>query len=325
MNWLERHLREFVFPSLKLFSSQKAAAAAGKAPYVHPTLGSLLKAKIYGYDTPERASFQVPANLEPMQGEIRPMKIKNNSLPGEVGLLFSVLKSMNLWKNLPSTVTCLASSTLRSDLNLVGSRSITMIDHRYNPSDHAHWYLKSCVKALRRRLKGTGNKAILLGRDVWLVSVLCERMGVPYVYDPRVSRQVADGPNMVNLLPGYCLKEGDILFDTGFAGSIHRAVSEVSDVHLGNLMMSAHNKDNQVFPNSGIARNYALFIEYLPKYFETGRNRGGEVVQHYADLPEFVEATLGTIWAWHNESPSEIISKSVGLPRRLQSYHYSYY
>lgn len=330
MNWLETHLREFVFPVLKLYARQKKNCnTQGKEwnneadPF---TLGTLLQRKLLQR---ENAILCPPKDqIVPVTSELRPRSFETR-IPVEAQLLSTALLSYGLMKDVTWQVDAILNAKpggrLPQKWALAGSRQLTQINRAYSVEDHAHWYLKTCVKTIRTRLKDTNKQVILLGRDVWLISVLCHKLGVPHVYDPRVSRNVATSEAMKGLLPEYCLREGDILFDTGFAGSIHRAVEDHSAMKLDNLMMSATHKENQIFPNSGIARNYALFFEYLPKYFKTGMTRDGEVVQYMADFPEFVEAAMGTIWAWHHESPAVMVSENPNSLARKRMSIWSYY
>ncbi len=317
MNWLETHLREFVFPMLKLYAKQKKDCHTQGSEWTNEnpvSLGSLLRTKL-GMGAQHDLKCPPREEIVPVVSEIRPGNL-GLDLPVEAKMLYTALSSYGLIKDVSWHV----NAILNPDLNaksptkwqLAGSRPLTKINLSYSNEDHAHWYLKTCVKSIRTRLKGSERQVVLLGRDVWMVSVLCHKHGIPHVYDPRISRGVAGSELMKGILPEYNLRKGDILFDTGFAGSIHKAVTNHSGMELENVMISAHSKDNQLFPNSGIARNYALFFEYLPKYFESGTTKDGEVVQYMADFTEFVEAAMGTIWAWHHESPSIMVSDGKG-------------
>jgi hypothetical protein len=101
--------------------------------------------------------------------------------------------------------------------------------------------------------------------------------------------------------------EDALVFDTGFAGSIHRALCRASGMELGNLMLSTSltnpdGKSCQIFPSHQGARAKALSIEYLPKYYRTGTVRDGEPVQFLSDLGEFLRAALLTVWIWKYKS-----------------------
>jgi hypothetical protein len=211
-----------------------------------------------------------------------------------------------------------------------------MSSHRgYSDLDIAHTIVKNSVKRLKE-LTVDGSKVLLLGRDVWLWAVIGEKMGLRYVYDPRVSRGVAaEHAEMKSILETLDVKNNDIVFDTGFSGTIHRHCQAASDsglrqegifgnrnwlnssdpftyaqkerVQLRNLMLSSGYKENQMFPNHGLARNRALFIEYLPKYYKTGFiDRTGRARQELSSVDEIVNCALMTIWAWNYESPSWI-------------------
>ena len=181
---------------------------------------------------------------------------------------------------------------------------------KYSEFDLVHSIVKNSVKDLRRRL-GRGNKVLLLGRDVWLWEVLCKKYGVRTLFDPQISRAVAKEIQQTSKLKEYDIQDGDILFDTGFAGSIYLALRRaIPDKDLKCVLLSVNPHANasikQQFPNYGLARNRALVIEYTPKYFESGYVRGGKVEQNFSNFREFIDSALLTAWAWHAESPSWI-------------------
>jgi hypothetical protein len=294
MNWLESHLRSFVFPMLQYWFSNGVRIPEGKDFY---------------------------------KGEIRPA---NDCQFPETGMLKAFLKSTGLWKTYCTKKQGYVSSLLYARLNLEkeyvdrnssfknfvpsftddGTHSLLKFSQHsgFTEADILHTTVKNSVKNLRALTADRGCKVVLLGRDVWIWSVLCEKMGVPYVYTPIVSRLVArEFYPFVDIVRSLNLKEGDIVFDTGFAGTIYRAVKDiVRDVDIECIMFSAHDKQFQQFKNHGLARNRALCLEYLPKYFKTGTVRNERAVQELADLESFVDCALLTIWAWHYESPTWI-------------------
>jgi hypothetical protein len=132
---------------------------------------------------------------------------------------------------------------------------------------------------------------------------------------------VAGSVHLYEALINVETNDGDILFDTGFAGTIHRYVQDFCGRNLENLMFSAGRVQNQQFPNYGLSRNRALALEYLPKYFKTGTIREGKVVQELASLPEFISAAALTILFWYHESPAWIpgakkTGKELSIMRR---------
>lgn len=287
---MEKHFREFLIPSLKLYS--EISRKENQNSYVSITSRPLV---------PFVGKFPTPAT---------PSRKTNHWGLEEFGVLTAFLKSFNLWGYLePGLRNTLNGTCLfRPASSPYGAHRVNLIDSNKSAEDHLHWYLKTCCKSIKSRLAGTDKQVILLGRDVWLVSVLCDKMSIPYVFDPRVSRGVAASEDVCSLFPGWTMREGDILFDTGFAGTIHSRITERSGIHLENLMVSSYDKAKQLFPNSGIARNYALCVEYLPKYFKTGTVKEGEIMQYYSDFPAFVEAAMLTVWTRNYQSPALMYS-----------------
>lgn len=245
----------------------------------------------------------------------------------ELGIIKSALKS---WKHTSSAL--YSGQKLPSVWNYLADRDQFMFESRTGDSfpllqntdiysshyistyqSHAmysgftlvHTMIKNSVRDLRKRLP-QGCKVILLGRDVWLWAVLCEKMNVPYSYSPSVSRNVVYSEEALRQVMRHIpLADGDILFDTGFAGTIHKYVSQYhSNIRLENVMFSAANKEFQQFRNYGLARNRALVIEYLPKYYNSARIWDGKVVQELASFREFLKASVLTILFWYHESPA---------------------
>lgn len=278
MDWLQKHLRTFVFPVVVNWNT----APGG-----------------------DRLKFMT---REPFAGDLRPAS--GCQFP-EAGQLAALLMSTKYWQRLaPKTIKLFKAMDVSSIHEGYGSYDkLDRKCYHHNITDEqiVHTTIKNSVKDLKYRIKD-GNKVLFLGRDVWLWAVLAEKFGVPHIYDPRVSRNVAvRHDKFAQILYQAGASEGDMLFDTGFAGTIFRNCMEalMHKIPLQNLMLSARAAETQ-FPNHQFARNRALFIEYLPKYFKTGKVDGDLVVQDLADLDSFVQAALLTIWTWQFESPSWI-------------------
>lgn len=197
-----------------------------------------------------------------------------------------------------------------SSYRILGSRGYSL----QKPEDKIHNAIKNSCKAIKRILKkDSRRKLILPGRDVWLWSVQCHKMGIPHIFDPRISRLVSrDGVILKAIVDTWKIDEHTIIFDTGFAGSIYRRIVEVSGVNCINLMFSTKRKNpqtqlpEQLWPYHRSARGKALAIEYLPKYQKTGTTNNGQCLQYMADYDEFLLAAALTIWFWHYESPTWI-------------------
>ena len=283
-DWLHRHLLEFVLPTIfNMLHRDKTCNVSG---------------------------------LRPAKGCFSP----------EVGLLKSALKSWRLWEHLTSM-----DQTLFKDPEWLsfchdgdGQHSLLKNNRQtgFGDLDLVHTMVKNSVKNFKQHLE-PGSKVILLGRDVWLWAILCEKHGVPYVYDPRISRGVAyEWGVFSRRLTSLGVQAGDVFFDTGFAGTIYKqavhAMFGWDNQELNKcLMFSAIRKEQyQQFKNYGLARNRALFIEYLPKYYQTAFVEQGTVVQRFSDFQQFVQCALLTIAMWERESPAWIPGPHININNR---------
>lgn len=198
------------------------------------------------------------------------------------------------------------------------------VDYRQTGWENIHSLIKSTVKSLKSQLDH-GNRVFLLGRDVWFWVPICVKMDVPFYFDSRVSRIVAGSSTnptaaLRDLLQDSEIKDGDIVFDTGFAGSIYKATVSASGKELKNLMLSAISKEDQIYPNLGLARPIVLSVEYLTKPFKTGRIApGGGISQSLASKEDIFTWILTTIGFWHLESPKVLVNRH-GM-RRTSVYH----
>jgi len=223
----------------------------------------------------------------------------------ELGLIWAALRSCGYAPYVHPTTTYHLST-----MTPVIARSIYGVEE--DLENVIHTMVKNSFKALRRILKKPGRRLILPGRDVWLWSVMCHKMGIDHVFDARISRGVArDHKVLAKIIQPWHLNQNTIIFDTGFAGSIYNHICAASRKTPINLMLSTHRlapngKSEQLFPNHKGARAKALAIEYLPKYQKTGTIRGDKPVQWLGTLDEFIRAAILTIWFWHYESPAWI-------------------
>lgn len=298
MNWLERHYREFVFPVI---------------------VGRRFGTRVDDLD--------ISATLEPYTKVIRPAK--GCSSP-ELGMLKAVLSNCEMRG---FTQSALFSNFAFRGITMDGNDSHSSVLApgnlvKFTPEALIHNMIKNSVRELKSKLN-PGNKAVLLGRDVWLFAVMCEKMGVPYVYEPVVSRDVCRHfEALSSVVSRLNLRSGDVLFDTGFQGSIYQAVDEITPVAIHCLMLSANENEFQQFPHNKLSRNRALFIEYLPKYFSTGRVTGfrfaerhdGKVepaelvaVQPFSSAEQFINCALLTGWLWDYQSPRWVPGPAIKL------------
>jgi hypothetical protein len=296
MNWLETHLREFVFPQLLQYRKENAA--------------------------PFTTSGRLFAPLEPFTGKINPA---SGCMYTEMGMLKAFIKSIGLWERLVTKSQLNLYSYDRyknwgplfdSNFKKFNVRNISFDGNhklvvpptmfKFSENQILHTLLKNSVRSLRAQKK----RVIFLGRDVWAWYVVAQQLGLDAVFDPRVSRNVAVYDTAVRqVCEELGLKEGDLIFDTGFAGTIPRLFRAYTRINFESVLLSSGTGltyVSQQFPSAKLARNRALFIEYLPKYFQSGRVVNGEIQQPMASLAEFVMAALLTIWTYKYISPNWI-------------------
>ena len=210
---------------------------------------------------------------------IRPMRGYRNP---ELGMLAAALKSIGI------------------------DHYVSRLDEEPQISD-LHTIVKNSLKSLRRILKKPGRRLLLPGRDVWLWSVLAHKMNIPHMFDARISRLVArDHVVLKEIADGWRLTQNTIVFDTGFAGSIYNHICQATGKKPINLMLSTLRSGEQLWPTHKGARGKALTIEKLPKYQKTGTLRDGRATQWLANLEEYIQAAILTIWFWYHESPAWI-------------------
>jgi hypothetical protein len=102
-----------------------------------------------------------------------------------------------------------------------------------------------------------------------------------------------------------------LVFDTGFSGTIWAAICRVSQKSPQLLLLSGK---NQIFPKHSGSRQKALAIEYMPKYWQSGRVEDDAPAQYLSRLDEFVKAAILTIWLWHHVSPRRVHKRRVTGP-----------
>lgn len=170
--------------------------------------------------------------------------------------------------------------------------------------------IKNAWRSIKKDARG---RTILLpGRDVFIFEVLARREGYPTTFIPECSRMtVAELAKTLDVSNCY-------LFDTGFAGSIPRAL-RMENFKL--LSHHEHDSRKQIFPRLTMSRHLALKIEGTPKYWESGRLsimgiQDNEVVQPLSKIHEFIEAARLTIAIYKNSAP-KFINKSRPLYKEV--------
>lgn len=286
MSWLRNHLRHFVLPGIHTL-----ARAHGK---------------------PMTAS-----DIRPRDKEIRPA---SDCKYVEAGLLYALVSSV-MRKGDPLREVTLG--LCRQIGQGKDSEFVYAIDKRgdvknlgagYNGvegSDVLHSMLCNSMRRLKRKMRRNG-QLLLPGRDVWCWEVMARKLSVDSTFDSRVSRNVAYNTRALKVcIDDWQIQDwSDVLFfDTGFSGSIPRAIGGVvglSDINV--LMLSCGDDARQIFRTHTASRKKALAFEYLSKYFASGTPRDDKPYQELASLDEFIRAALLTIWLWYHVSPTRLPS-----------------
>jgi hypothetical protein len=182
----------------------------------------------------------------------------------------------------------------------------------FTGADVLHSFLCSTTRAIKAHLRHKDSRVIYPGRDVWALEVMSQRRGVPSVYDPRISREIkSHGPAYKEIIDAWGIPDWGkaLAFDSGYAGTVPRAIGRVAGVHEINIvMLSAVDTHLQVFPGHTGSRAKALALEYLAKYRKRCLVKDKTPTQPLADLEEFIKAALLTIWIWHHVSPRRLPS-----------------
>jgi hypothetical protein len=156
--------------------------------------------------------------------------------------------------------------------------------------------VKNAWRAAKSRSEG--KTLLLMGRDVWIFEVLARREGYPTIFDPSCSRQTCYHEKFKKFD-----SKRHILLDTGFAGSIATALKVKclllsADIHPGSPVAKS-----QIFPLLTGSRSLALFLENLPKYWESAQIVNGEIQQKYSHVKEFRLAAQLTQDVYKDSSP----------------------
>lgn len=169
--------------------------------------------------------------------------------------------------------------------------------------DYAHYFspqemgvIKNMWRSVKRDAQKCDAPILLAGRDVFIFEILARREGYPTVFRPDISRLTVS-----HLAEDY---SDHYLFDTGFDGSIPRALksknytmgsSNSAALFSGGSIFSRRKRHipiegkqdpKQVFPRLTGARSLILKIERTPKYWKRGFYRracncsGGPAVNH---------------------------------------------
>lgn len=287
MSWLRNHMRHFVLPGIRTL-----ARANGR---------ELLDREIKPWDVKIRPSqkckYVEAGMLYAAAASVLP---KSNPMRGVVLDLCRVIGTE-------------AEQAFIYDLDSAGRVKKLGESYENVPgSEVIHAMICNTIRSLKRRTS-KGDFVVYPGRDVWAFEVLSRRKGLRSIYNPAMSRWTAERDDVMrSIISGWDVPDWQkaLVFDTGYAGTVPRAVGRAAGLQQVRLvMLSAKNEEEQVFPNHTGSRAKALSLEYVAKY----RKRcvgfeNGHPVQHLAPLDEFIKAALLTVWLWHHRSPRKVAS-----------------
>jgi hypothetical protein len=303
--WLREHLYNFILPGIWLLKQKPHA----------------------GIDATEINKVKIDAKFRPAK----------KAWCEEAGIVHAALSSWGLKQH--SWLFEQEEHAIQAFLSFKDSHPVDT-EPGYTKQDLLHSIIKNSWKALKRR--SWGKTVVLPGRDVWLWWVMAQRYpGPEVVFDPTISRNTAMDKELLKrrmLTWGVTDWPKTIIYDTGFAGSIWRAMCKAIEQKPENVMLSTTLTERtkagreiscQIFPNHKGSRNKALAIEYLPKYWRSGHVRyklpevvgeygRSEMYQWLSELDEFLRAAVMTIWFWNHQSP-RFVKRDV--PKK---YSYSY-
>ena len=295
MTWLEQHVREFVIPGIRTLNRRE------------------------GRETHDR-------DIKPFNGTVRP---SSKCRFKEAGMIHAAVSSVVPKGNVLREVALGLCEQVGKPgdhqfvYELDTQNRVRDLSNHYpgmNGADVLHSFLGSTARALRGRLQHKDARVIYPGRDVWAFEVMSKRVGVPSVYDPRVSREIDEhGYAFKGVVNAWGIPDWSkaLAFDSGYAGTVPRAIGRVAGVHEINIvMLSAKDVNFQVFPGHTGSRAKALALEYLAKYRKRCLVREREPYQPLADLEEFIKAALLTIWIWHHVSPKRMPSWQKQVHRK---------
>jgi hypothetical protein len=286
MSWIRNHFRHFVIPGVRTI-----ARADGRV--------------------------LMDRDIRPFDGRLRP---SSKCKYAEAGMLYAAVASV-LRKSDPTREVALglcralgSPAEAQFIYELDSQSRVRDLAEGYKDvegSDVLHSFIRSSVKRLKRR---TRKKATVVypGRDVWCWEVLSRKVGLPSLYDSRVSRCIATNEKALQKtmehweVPDWART---LLFDTGYQGTVPRAIGKAAGLERINMvMLSAVEGKEQIFPGHAKSRRKALACEYLAKYRRRCVTRDDAPYQELADLEEFIKAALLTVWLWYHVSPGRLPS-----------------
>jgi hypothetical protein len=295
VNWLEKHVNEFVIPGIRTLARHD-----GK--------------EIHDRD------------IKPYNGRVRASSACRFKEAGMIHAAVSsvVPKRKDLWAISRDMCERLGTPDTHSLVYELDSQNrVRDLGNHYpgfNGADVLHSFLCSTTRAIRGHLAHKDARVIYPGRDVWALEVMSQRRGVSSIYDPRISREIdAHDYAYKDIVDGWGVPDWGkaLAFDSGYAGTVPRAIGRVAGVpEINIVMLSAMDTKFQVFPGHTGSRAKALALEYLAKYRKRCLVKDKTPTQPLADLEEFIKAALLTIWIWHHVSPKRLPSWENEKTRR---------
>ena len=289
MSWLKNHMRHYVLPGVRAL-----ARADGKTLFDH--------------------------DIRPVDRIIRP---STKCAHVEAGMLYAACSSI-LRKSNPAREVALGlcrqvgkpgDAEFVYELDLGGrgvDNRVRELGNGYQDvegADVLHSFIVNSIKELKRRTKKKAT-VVYPGRDVWCWEVLSRRLGMPSLFDARISRSIATNEKAIKkAIEPWQISDWNrtVLFDSGYAGTVPRAIGKAAGLDKAwVLMLSAVNEGEQIFKTHTKARKKALACEYLAKYQKRATVRDDAPYQELAGLEEFIKAALLTIWLWYHISPSRL-------------------
>jgi hypothetical protein len=211
------------------------------------------------------------------------------------------------------------------------------------PTNHTPYFtpsemsvIKNMWRSVKREARRLNKPLLLAGRDVFIFEILAQREGFPTVFRPDISRLT-----VAHIKEDY---SKHFLFDTGFAGSIPRALkcqafqmaSAAGVEYMGRLYrkhVPLSEDTKQIFPRMRGSRSLVLKIEGTPKYWRRAFYRDPNapvttdvgpndwyfyaapaptgkvdpitgIGQEFSPEEEFLKAALLTIEIYKDKSPS---------------------
>jgi hypothetical protein len=330
-DWMEKFLRFWVFPVFKNFilnpnfsqDRYENLFSMINVPYQAQVFEGLFEQngkELVGWSKKDR-------ELIPVTSTIRPLK---HSSPG-FGMLYSYLQRIADMKNNHPILLEILEVAREYPLHEFVSNycmdqslhTLRPISQKVSAFSQLHTLAKNALFSVNKQ---RGNKMILLpGRDTNTFAVLARKHRIQAWYEPVISRAVIRDEALIKSVFGP-YRQKFVMLDTGYQGSIHRNMVVALDQSIPNFMLSSSKigEQDQVFKHFKSARNFCLALEYLPKFFKTGRivkyGNYTTAVQNFSSPSEFLKAVITTIAVWEHESPSFVKNTQHQDLRRKKLY-----